>query len=119
MQQQSSTKPLCGRLRSATGFEMSFATDSHGLIPLAKSDTPACRWLLSGVKGNDMKLQAEFETAVYLNDDGSVTIQQEGHFCPECGDEIPSVSVFGGPSRLRMVAAELLRMAEAMEAASA
>ena len=90
-------------------------TASNGLIPIVKSDTPACRWFLIGVKGIDMRLQAEFETEIFVNDEGSVTISQEGHVCPSCGVAEDAIVVFGTTSRLRTIANELMRLAAELE----
>ena len=91
------------------------ATAILGLIHQEKSDTPACRWFLIGVKGIDMRLQAEFETEIFVNDEGSVTISQEGHVCPSCGVAEDAIVVFGTTSRLRTIANELMRLAAELE----
>ena len=91
------------------------ATAIFGLIPQEKSEPPACRWFLIGVKGIDMRLQAEFETEIFVNDEGSVPISQEGHVCPSCGVAEDAIVVFGTTSRLRTIANELMRLAAELE----
>ncbi len=96
---------------------MVLTTDSQGLITLVKSDTPACRWsFIKGCKGNKMKLNQEHETEVFLNDAGGVSIAQQDHVCPSCNDVVQSIVFFGDIGRIRAVADELIRLANAIEA---
>ena len=54
-------------------------------------------------------------TEIFVNDEGSVTISQEGHVCPSCGVAEDAIVVFGTASRLRTIANELMRLAAELE----
>ena len=95
---------------------MSFdATAIWGLIPSEKSAAPSLP--LVSFLGDErvvMKLEAEAETEVFLNNKGGVTVSQS---CAATG-ETPLVYFFSA-DRVRAVANEMLRLAEVIDAGDA
>ena len=77
---------------------------------------PACLPLVSflGDERADMKLAAEAETEVFLNNRGGVTVSQS---CAATG-ETPKVYFFS-TDRVRAVAKEMLRLAAFIDASDA
>lgn len=56
-----------------------------------------------------MRIEAEYATEVFPNQSGGITIKQEGNFD---GDQLVSFD----PRRARIIAAELIRLADAIDA---
>ena len=94
---------------------MSFdTTASKRLIPASeKQDMPACLPLVSflGDERVVMKLEAEAETEVFLNNKGGVTVSQS---CAATGET--HLVYFFSTDRVRAVANEMLRFAEFIDA---
>ena len=99
------------------------ATARNGVAPpTEKQEFPACLPLVlfRGATGDDaMKLAEEKQTEIFLNDAGGITISQADEECPSCGENVPQMVCFGSVGRVRIVAAELLRLAGEMEKAEA
>lgn len=90
---------------------MSFDTTAR--VAPEKQDMPACLPLVSflGDERASMKLAAEAETEVFLNDHGGVTVSQ---LCTVAGDT--HLVYFVATDRVRAVANEMLRLAAAIDA---
>ena len=94
---------------------MSFDTTARQRLATGaeEQDMPACLPMVSflGDERATMKLAAEAETEVFLNNHGGVTVSQ---LCPVAGDT--HLVYFFATDRVRAVANEMLRLAAAIDA---
>ena len=97
---------------------MSFDTTARQRVApgAEEQEMPACLPLVSflGDERVVMKLEAEAETEVFLNNNGGVTVSQS---CAATGET--HLVYFFSPDRVRAVANEMLRLAEVIDAGDA
>lgn len=87
-----------------------------GFAPTEKSEPPACRcsFPLECLE-IDMELKNEPRTLVHINEDDRVVVAQPDEQCAHC-DAHGMSFVYLSPQRARLVAAEMLRLADEIEA---
>ena len=87
--------------------------DATARVAPEKQDMPACLPLVSstGDERATMRFKAEAETEVFRNKEGGVSISQE---CDVTGESYRVY--FSGSARVRAVAAEMLRLADEIDA---
>jgi hypothetical protein len=86
-----------------------------GFAPTEKSEPPACRCSFLEELEIDMELKNEARTLVHINEDDQVVVSQPDEMCAHC-DAYGMSFVYLSPQRARMVAAEMLRLADEIEA---